>query len=107
MRHTIQEIAQSLKQARQIKGLSQRALARLADVPQGHISKIENGGVDLRLSSLVEIARALDMEVTLIPRKNLLAVQSIVRQSLANREQGTDVKDNARPMYSLEDEDDG
>jgi len=81
MTYTTEQIAQNLKAAREAKGLSQRALAKTADVPQSHISKIENGAVDLRLSSLIEIARALDLEVTLVPRKTLPAVQSIVRSS--------------------------
>ncbi len=81
MAYAIEYIVQTLKAARQNKGLSQRALSKLAGVPQSHISKIENGAVDLRLSSLVEIARVLDLEVILVPRKSVPAVQSIVRSS--------------------------
>jgi len=79
MAYSTEQIAKDLKAAREAKGLSQRALGELADVPQSHISKIESGGVDLRLSSLVEIARALDFEVTLVPRRNLSAVRTITR----------------------------
>lgn len=70
-----------LKAARQTKGLSQRALAEKVGVPQGHISKIENGGVDLQTSSLIELARALDLEVQLVPRRMLAAVQAMERQT--------------------------
>lgn len=77
----VAEISNSLKMAREVKGLSQRALADLSGVPQSHISKIESGGVDLRISSLVEIARALDMELKLVPRKGLSAVNSIIRST--------------------------
>lgn len=77
----IADIAGKLKEARKAKGLSQRALAKLARVPQSHISKIENAGVDLRLSSLTEIARALDLELTLVPRKTVPAVRSIMRSA--------------------------
>lgn len=38
MSEYIDEIAQALKGARESKGLSQRALAERADVPQSHIS---------------------------------------------------------------------
>jgi len=79
MAYATEYIAQILKAARQGKGLSQRALSKLAGMPQSHISKIENGAVDLRLSSLVEIARVLDLAVTLVPRKSATAVQSIIR----------------------------
>jgi transcriptional regulator with XRE-family HTH domain len=81
MKYATEYIAGTLKAAREGKGLSQRALSKLAGVPQSHISRIENGVVDLRLSSLVEIARALDLELTLVPRKNVSAVRSIVRSS--------------------------
>ncbi|MAT94836.1 MAG: transcriptional regulator [Halioglobus sp.] len=76
---TIGEIARTIKAARAAKGLSQRALAKIAGVPQSHISKIENAGVDLRVSSLTEISRALDLELALVPRKTVPAVKSIVR----------------------------
>ena len=84
MKYTITHIAAKLKAARESRGLSQRALSKLAGVPQSHISKIENGTVDLRLSSLIELARALNLELTLVPRKVLPAVKSIVRSSVSH-----------------------
>lgn len=50
-------------------------------MPQSHISKIESGSADIRLSSLIELARALDLEVKLVPRKALPAVDSVVRST--------------------------
>jgi transcriptional regulator with XRE-family HTH domain len=84
MEYTITHIASELKAARESLGLSQRALSKLAGVPQSHISRIENGTVDLRLSSLIELARALNLELTLVPRKVLPAVKSIVRGSVSH-----------------------
>lgn len=81
MAYTTDQIAPALKNARETKGLSQRALSELARIPQSHISKIESGGVDLRVSSLVELARVLDLELVLVPRKSLSAVNSIVRST--------------------------
>jgi transcriptional regulator with XRE-family HTH domain len=81
MSYATADITSALRTAREAKGLSQRALSKLVDVPQGHISKIESGGVDLRVSSLIELARALDLELTLVPRKSLPAVQSVVRST--------------------------
>jgi len=75
-------ILKSLKQARKDKGLSQRELSTKSGVPQSHISKIESGSVDLRLSSLVALARTLNLELELVPRKTVPAVQSIVRRSI-------------------------
>lgn len=88
MAYATEQIAQALKAARKTKGLSQRALSALAGVPQSHISKIESGGVDLRVSSLVELARVLDLELTLVPRRSLSAVNSIVRSTAAPRQPG-------------------
>lgn len=67
--------------AREAKGLSQRTLAERVGMPQSHISKIERGGVDIQLSSLTELARALELELKLIPRKAIPAVDSIIRQT--------------------------
>lgn len=81
MSYVVEDIARQLKAARLRKNLSQRDLAEKVGVPQSHISKIENGNVDIRLSSLIEFARVLDLELSLVPRKLLPAVQSIIRSS--------------------------
>jgi transcriptional regulator with XRE-family HTH domain len=81
MPHATEHIATKLKAAREAKGLSQRALSSAVGMPQGQISRIENDAVDLRLSSLIALARALDLELTLVPRKTVPAVQSVVRSS--------------------------
>ena len=81
MRYETQEIADRLREAREAKQLSQRELSRLAGVPQAQISRIESNSVDLRLSSLVAIASALDLEIALVPRKAVPAIKSITRQT--------------------------
>ena len=75
----IEEIAAGVREARIAKALTQKELGQRVGLPQSHISKIEKGTVDLKLSSLVEIARALDLEITLVPRKALPAVEGAVR----------------------------
>lgn len=75
----VEEMAASVREARIAKALTQKALGQRVGLPQSHISKIEKGAVDLKLSSLVEIARALDLEITLVPRKALPAVQGAMR----------------------------
>lgn len=74
-------LAVGLKQARESKGLSQRELGARIAVPQSHISKIESGTVDLKASSLIEFARALDLEVMLVPRSLVPAVEALSRPS--------------------------
>ena len=54
-------------------------MSKRTGVPQSHISKIESGGADIRLSSLTKLARALDLDLKLIPRKAVPAVDNVVR----------------------------
>jgi hypothetical protein len=102
MTYSTEHIAKQLKAARENNGLSQRELSVKSGVPQSHISKIENGNVDLRLSSLVGIARALGMEWALIPRQAMPAINAILKQKQS------EAIDDAppRPAYSLEDDED-
>ena len=81
MSYVTEDIIKALKQAREAKGLSQRALSARTGVPQSHISKIESGGTDIRLSSLIELARVLDLELRLVPRKAVPAVETVVRST--------------------------
>ena len=99
MNHSTRYISLRLKEARENKGLSQRELSAKSGVPQGHLSKIESGHVDLRLSSLVAIARVLELELALIPRKHLSAVNTIV----ASASSDTD-GEPPRPAYYLDGE---
>ncbi len=69
----------TVRAARLSKALTQKELGQRVGLPQSHVSKIEKGAVNLQLSSLVEIARALDLEVKLVPRKALAAVEGAVR----------------------------
>ena len=84
MTYATEDVASMLKNARNAKRLTQRALGKIAAVPQSHISKIENGVVDLRVSSLLELARILDLELMLVPRRTVPAVQSIIRGGAAS-----------------------
>ena len=79
--YATEHVARTLRNAREARGLSQRALSARAGIPQSHISKIENGVVDLRVSSLVELARVLDLDLVLVPRKAVSAVHAIVGRS--------------------------
>ena len=68
-----------LRGARKQEGITQRQLASRVGVPQAHISRIENGQVDPRLSSAVRIARAVGFDPMLIPRRALPAVLAVLR----------------------------
>jgi HTH-type transcriptional regulator/antitoxin HipB len=99
------DITQAIKAAREARGLSQRALGARIGVPQSHISKIESGSVDIQLSSLIQLARALDLEVQLVPRKSLSAVASVIRAT-EQRNARAHGQEGAHPAYSLEEDDD-
>ena len=77
----IEPIVRQIKVARSARKLSQRALSAKVGLPQGHISRIEAGEVDLKLSSLVGLARALDLEPMLVPRQRIRAVDAVIRSS--------------------------
>lgn len=93
------QIVSALREARQKKGLSQRALGVKSGVPQSHISRIEKGEVDLRVSSLIGLARALDLELALVPRKSVPAIKSIVRNTIKAG------SGSSSPAYNLDEDD--
>jgi len=100
------QILKSLREARQRKGFSQRELSAKSGVPQSHISKIESGAVDLRVSSLVALARALDLEIELVPKKAVPAIKFIVRSSTSADIAGAQKPTPSSPAYSLDGGDD-
>jgi HTH-type transcriptional regulator/antitoxin HipB len=96
-------IAAILKTAREQKGLTQRALGERVGLPQSHISKIENATVDLQTTSLIEIARALDLELTILPRSLLPAVRALQHRSAPGRDRSAE----PLPAYRLDEDGDG
>ncbi len=102
MAYSIQLLTDALKWAREKRGLSQRAFSREIGVPQSRISKIESGAVDLRTSNLLELSRALGLEVMLVPRQLVPAVKSVIDQT---GKAGKDYE-TQRPLYQLDDEGD-
>lgn len=79
MPRAVEHLAAVLKEARKSKGLSQTELGKKVGLPQSHISKIERGQTVPKLTSLIELTRMLDLELVLVPRKLLPAVQSTIR----------------------------
>ena len=87
MRHSAEKLTPvitALTAARHRAGLSQRALADKVGLAQSHISKIERGAVDPQITSLLEIARALSLELSLVPISLMPALQALVRESIPN-----------------------
>ena len=77
MHPTVQQIARQLREAREVRGISQRELSERIGLTQSQISRFEGGRADLRLSSLVELGRGLGLEVMLVPRKSVPAALAL------------------------------
>lgn len=101
MSYVTEQIFESLREARINKGWSQRELSTHSGIPQSHISKIESGAVNLRVSSLIALARVLELELFLAPRKSAPAIQSIIRASKGMYNED----EQAPPAYSLDGDD--
>jgi|SRR5690606_5978149 len=84
-------------------GKSQQQLGAEAGSGQATISRIEQGRVDPRLGTMLEVVRALDMDLRIVPREVLPTVDGLIRSVTEPRgDAGED-----RPLYRLEVDDDG
>jgi HTH-type transcriptional regulator/antitoxin HipB len=70
-------VGRILAAARERIGLSQTELARRLAVSPANLSRIEHGS-DLRVSTLLELARALQLEPMLVPKNLAPAVRAIL-----------------------------
>ena len=95
MLESIQHIAEALKAARLKQKLSQRALSAKTKIPQNHISKIENGEVNLQTSSLIQISRTLGLELMLVPRQFVPTFEALLKDG--GRNSGKQI-----PLYQLD-----
>jgi transcriptional regulator with XRE-family HTH domain len=84
-----------LRDARLNRKLSQEELAKKLGFGQRQISDLERARVDPRLSTIRDVARVLDLELMLIPRQLISAVEGLIR--------GTAGSD--RPLYALGEDD--
>ncbi len=71
-------IQDQLRRAREEKGLTQAELGIRLGQPQSSVSRVERGG-DVRLSTLLETARTLELEPMLIPKLLVPAVRALIQ----------------------------
>jgi transcriptional regulator with XRE-family HTH domain len=83
MGYKSENLIRELRDRRTNAGVSQRALSTRSGLTQGHISQIETGTLEPGLSSFIDMARSLDLEVVLVPKKFLPAVHGVLRQTQA------------------------
>jgi HTH-type transcriptional regulator / antitoxin HipB len=73
------DLRQQIKDARAKRGWGQRELGAQVGLPQPHISGIESGEVVPRFDTLLDMVRVLNLDLLLVPRELVPAVQSLVR----------------------------
>src|SRR5579872_3669510 len=92
------DFREQIKKARQERGWGQREVAAKVGLPQPHISGIESGEIVPRFDTLLDLVRVLDLDILLVPRALVPAVQSLVRAH--NAPAGSD----ERSLYAGEDD---
>jgi predicted transcriptional regulator len=71
-----------LREARRRAGLSQRALAERAGVPQSTVARIELGTIDARVSTLDKLLRVCGDQLEAVPRIGAGVDRTVMRQLL-------------------------
>lgn len=94
---TLRDLGKILYNARKQKGLTQEQVAERAGISRPSYRDIENGGAAARATTLINVARALGMELMLIPQAMVTGVNALLRPS----------DDDDTPAFTTEpDEDD-
>ncbi|MBC7285822.1 helix-turn-helix domain-containing protein [Hoeflea sp.] len=62
------QLGVALRRFRRTHGLTQTELAKRAGVRQGTVSQVETGLETVKLSTVMDLLRALDLEVVIQPR---------------------------------------
>lgn len=75
----LQEIGDRLRDARRAGGLTQEQVADLAGITRPRYRDIEKGAAAARATTLINIARALGLEMMLVPQALVPAVNALLR----------------------------
>ncbi len=79
MNYQSESLIAQAREVREASGVSQRALSERAGLTQSHISQIESSKIEPGLSSFIDMTRALDLELMLVPKRLVPAVLSFVK----------------------------
>lgn len=74
----LREIGAVLRQARLAAKLTQQQVADLAGIARLRYGDIENGGAAARTTTLINVARALGLEMLLVPQAMVPAVRALM-----------------------------
>jgi transcriptional regulator with XRE-family HTH domain len=92
----LHDLGHILHQARRQAGLTQEQVAERAGISRPGYREIEHGGTAARATTLINVARALGLELMLIPQAMVPGVQALLRPS----------DDDDRPAFTTEPDDD-
>ena len=76
----LQDIGAQIAHARRSSGLTQEQVANLAGITRPRFRDIEKGVAAARTSTLLNIARAVGLEVMLVPQSLMPAVRALLQQ---------------------------
>ncbi len=96
-RYFLHQLATEIRRARLELGLSQAEVARRAGTAQYVVSNLEAGKANSRIGTVLEIARALELELRLMPIRLTPAWEALLA---ADREGVAPAED--RPRHQLE-----
>ena len=100
LRRLPENIRKEIRAARRVRGWSQLELGRQAGLTQRQVSNIETGAIAPRSDTLIDMVRVLDLDLALVPKALLPAVQALVRDYRT-----PDAPRSAldRPLYAVDD----
>lgn len=76
----LQDIGEQIARARRSSGQTQEQVANLAGITRPRFRDIEKGVAAARTSTLLNIARAVGLEVMLVPQQLMPAVRALLQQ---------------------------
>ncbi len=84
-----------LREQRRECSWSQAELGERVGLGQEHVSNIERGVTAPRVDTLLDVVRALDLDLVLVPRALVPAIQALLRE----HGQGSPRREEEQPMY--------
>jgi transcriptional regulator with XRE-family HTH domain len=94
-----ESFSREMKAARKQLDWSQAELGRQVGLPQTHISGIETGRIVPRFDTLLDLVRVLGLDLVLVPRSLVPAIQALVRDA-----RNPDAHKEDRPLYAVTDD---
>ncbi len=99
--HPLAKVAADLAAARKRLGISQAVVAKRAGATQAAVSHMESGSLNPQLSTFLDLVRALELDVRLVPRQATPALDAF----LLAEEQSTKTRPRTRALYALDTDD--